>query len=136
MKHRSGRHFLQIPGPTNVPDRVLRAIDHATIDHRSQDFGELGRAVLAGLKPVFGTSGPVIILPSSGTGAWEAALVNTLSPGEAELMFETWHFATLWGVMYKEVAVETQVASGEFVDRVDPGRVAEKPPATKAHPVQ
>jgi alanine-glyoxylate transaminase/serine-glyoxylate transaminase/serine-pyruvate transaminase len=95
MKHRSGRHFLQIPGPTNVPDRVLRAIDHATIDHRSQDFGELGRAVLAGLKPVFGTTGPVIVLPSSGTGAWEAALVNTLSPGDAVLMFETGHFVTL-----------------------------------------
>src|SRR3977135_2819800 len=95
MTHRSGRHFLQIPGPTNVPDRGLRAIDHATIDHRSQDFGALGRAVLAGLKPVFGTSGPVIVLPSSGTGAWEAALVNTLSPGDAVLMFETGHFATI-----------------------------------------
>src|SRR5436309_5144232 len=105
MKHRSGRHFLQIPGPTNVPDRVLRAIDHATIDHRSQDFGELGRAVLAGLKPVFGTSGPVIVLPSSGTGAWEAALVNTLSPGDAVLMFETGHFATLWKKMAERLGV-------------------------------
>ena len=91
---RSGRHFLQIPGPTNVPDRVLRAIDQPTIDHRGPMFGQLGLAVLAALKPVFQTESPVIIFPSSGTGAWEAALVNTLSPGDRVLMVETGHFAS------------------------------------------
>src|SRR5713101_1048087 len=133
MKHRSGRHFLQIPGPTNVPDRVLRAIDHATIDHRSQDFGELGRAVLAGLKPVFGTSGPVIILPSSGTGAWEAALVNTLSPGDAVLMFETGHFATLWREMAKKLGLEAEFVAGDWRHGVDPAIVEERLAADKAH---
>ena len=82
----NGRHFLQIPGPTNVPDRVLRAIDNATIDHRGPTFQKLGQAVLEGLKPVFKTASPVIIFPASGTGAWEAALVNTLSAGDAVLM--------------------------------------------------
>ena len=89
----SGRHFLQIPGPTNVPDRVLRAIDNATIDHRGPEFGALGRRVLEGIKPIFGTKADVVIYPASGTGAWEAALVNTLSPGDRVLMFETGHFA-------------------------------------------
>src|SRR3546814_11620666 len=93
--HPSGRHFLQIPGPTNVPDRVLRAIHHATIDHRGPEFGALGRAVLQGMQWVFQTESPVVIYPSSGTGAWEAALVNTLSPGDRVLMAETGHFATL-----------------------------------------
>jgi len=94
--HPSGRHFLQIPGPTNVPDRVLRAIDQPTIDHRGPEFGALGRAVLEGAKHVFQTQAPVVIFPSSGTGAWEAALVNTLSPGDRVLMVETGHFASLW----------------------------------------
>ena len=85
MTHRSGRHFLQIPGPTNVPDRILRAMDYPTIDHRGPAFANLGKEVLAGLKPVFQTSGPVIIYPASGTGAWEAALVNLLSPGRSGL---------------------------------------------------
>src|SRR5262249_59086431 len=96
MAFKSGRHFLQIPGPTNVPDRVLRALAQPTIDHRGPEFAELGRDVLDGMQRVFQTSGPVIIYPSSGTGAWEAALVNTLSPGDRVLMFETGHFATLW----------------------------------------
>jgi alanine-glyoxylate transaminase/serine-glyoxylate transaminase/serine-pyruvate transaminase len=133
MKHRSGRHFLQIPGPTNVPDRVLRAIDHATIDHRSQDFGELGRAVLAGLKPVFGTTGPVIVLPSSGTGAWEAALVNTLSPGDAVLMFETGHFAMLWREMAKKLGLEAEFVAGDWRHGVDPATVEQHLAADKAH---
>src|ERR1700730_5318023 len=133
MKHRSGRHFLQIPGPTNVPDRVLRAIDHATIDHRSQDFGELGRSVLAGLKPVFGTSGPVIILPSSGPGAWEAALVNTLSPGDAVLMFETGHFAALWREMAKKLGLEAEFVAGDWRHGVDPAIVEERLAADTAH---
>src|SRR5882672_3740261 len=99
MPYRSGRHFLQIPGPTNVPDRVLRAIDKATMDHRGPEFGKLGLEILEGLKAVFQTQAPVVIYPASGTGAWEAALVNTLSPGDRVLMFETGHFATLWNKM-------------------------------------
>src|ERR1700745_258651 len=94
-----GRHYLQIPGPSPVPDRVLRAMDMPVIDHRSQEFAELGRAVLEGSQKIFQTSGPVIISPSSGTGAWEAAIVNTLSSGDKVLMVETGHFATLWQQM-------------------------------------
>src|SRR5574341_1291639 len=96
MVTRSGRHLLQIPGPTNVPERVLRAMSRPTIDHRGPEFSRLGREVLDGLQQVFRTSGPVVIYPSSGTGGWEAALVNTLSSGDKVLMFETGHFATLW----------------------------------------
>jgi alanine-glyoxylate transaminase / serine-glyoxylate transaminase / serine-pyruvate transaminase len=94
--HRSGRHFLQIPGPTNVPDRILRAIDQPTIDHRGPEFQGLASRILAELRMVFQTRGPVVIYPASGTGAWEAALVNTLSPGDTVLMSETGHFAALW----------------------------------------
>src|SRR5215470_4828385 len=96
MPLHTGRHFLQIPGPTNVPDRVLRAIDNATLDHRSAEFASLGMTVLDGIRRVFQTRHPVVIYPASGTGAWEAALVNTLSPGDRVLMYETGHFATLW----------------------------------------
>ncbi|HEY2495457.1 MAG TPA: aminotransferase class V-fold PLP-dependent enzyme [Candidatus Angelobacter sp.] len=92
----TGRHFLQIPGPTNVPDRVLRAMDRPIIDHRGPEFAQLGAEVLGGLKAVFKTSHPVIMYPSSGSGAWEAAIVNTLSPGDRVLMFETGHFSNLW----------------------------------------
>ena len=99
MSRSAGRHFLQIPGPTNVPDRVLRAIDAPTMDHRGPDFGALGKEVLSGMKKVFKTTGHVVIYPASGTGAWEAALVNTLSPGDKILMSETGHFATLWQKM-------------------------------------
>ncbi|MDW7747177.1 pyridoxal-phosphate-dependent aminotransferase family protein [Halomonas sp.] len=94
--HPSGRHFLQIPGPSPVPDRILRAMSLPTIDHRGPEFGALGRELLAKVKKVFKTDNPVIIYPASGTGAWEAALANTLSPGDEVLMFETGHFATLW----------------------------------------
>jgi alanine-glyoxylate transaminase/serine-glyoxylate transaminase/serine-pyruvate transaminase len=97
--NRAGRHFLQIPGPTNVPDRVLRAIDRPTIDHRGPDFGELGAEVLHNLRRIFQTEGPVVIYPASGTGAWEAALTNTLSPGDTVLMCRTGWFATLWQEM-------------------------------------
>ena len=92
----TGRHFLQIPGPTNVPDRVLRAMDRPVIDHRGPEFAQLGAEVLEGVKSIFKTSGPVVIYPSSGSGAWEAAIVNTLSPGDRVLMFETGHFSNLW----------------------------------------
>lgn len=96
MSAKSGRHFLQIPGPTNVPDRVLRAMDRPTIDHRGPEFARIAHDVLSGIKQIFKTDEPVLIFPSSGTGAWEAALVNTLSPGDRVLMFESGHFATLW----------------------------------------
>jgi alanine-glyoxylate transaminase/serine-glyoxylate transaminase/serine-pyruvate transaminase len=95
-QHPSGRHFLQIPGPSPVPDRILRAISLPTIDHRGPEFGALGLKLLAGLRQIFQTRHPVVIYPASGTGAWEAALVNTLSPGDALLMYETGHFAALW----------------------------------------
>src|SRR5262249_20089565 len=94
---RAGRHFLQIPGPTNIPDRLLRAMDRPTIDHRSAEFARLGRECLEGMKAIFKMSrGHVFIYPASGTGAWEAAIVNTFSSGERALMFETGHFASLW----------------------------------------
>ena len=96
MPYKSGRHFLQIPGPSNVPDRILRAIDNPTMDHRGPDFGIFSKGILDDLKKIFKTQGPVIIYPASGTGAWEAALVNTLSPGDKVLMSETGQFATLW----------------------------------------
>ena len=98
-KHSSGRHFLQIPGPSPVPDRILRAISLPTIDHRGPEFATLGKKVLAGLQAVFQTRHPVVIYPASGTGAWEAALVNVMSPGDTVLMYETGHFATLWQKM-------------------------------------
>ena len=97
--HPAGRHFLQIPGPSPVPDRILRAMSYPTIDHRGPEFGALGRQVLQGIRQVFQTEHPVVIYPASGTGAWEAALVNTLSPGDRVLMYETGHFARLWNKM-------------------------------------
>ncbi|WP_300273543.1 aminotransferase class V-fold PLP-dependent enzyme [Halomonas sp.] len=106
--HSSGRHFLQIPGPSPVPDRILRAISMPTINHRGPEFGALGRDVLDKVKKVFKTRNPVIIYPSSGTGAWEAALVNTLSPGDRVLMFETGHFATLWHKMARRLGLEPE----------------------------
>src|ERR1700743_493615 len=98
-QHHAGRHFLQIPGPTNVPDRVLRAIDNPTIDHRGPAFGRLGKEILSNLRAIFQTNGPVVIYPASGTGAWEAALTNTLSPGDTVLMCRTGWFASLWKEM-------------------------------------
>ena len=125
MSHRSGRHFLQIPGPTNVPDRVLRAIDAPTIDHRGPEFARLGLEVLEGLRGVFQTSGPVVVYPASGTGAWEAALVNTLSPGDRVLAFETGHFATLWRAMAERLGLEVQWVEGDWRHGADPERAAE-----------
>lgn len=118
-KHPSGRHFLQIPGPTNVPDRVLRAIDQPTIDHRGPEFGALGLAVLAGVKQVFQTQAPVVIFPSSGTGAWEAALVNTLSPGDRVLMVETGHFASLWQKLAGRLGLDVDYVAGDWRHPVD-----------------
>jgi alanine-glyoxylate transaminase / serine-glyoxylate transaminase / serine-pyruvate transaminase len=118
-----GRHFLQIPGPTNVPDRVLRAIDAPTIDHRGPAFAALGREVLAGAQWVFRTEGPVVIYPSSGTGAWEAALVNTLSPGERVLAFETGHFATLWRAMAERLGLDVEWVPGDWRHGAHPDTV-------------
>lgn len=112
--HPSGRHFLQIPGPTNVPDRVLRAIDNATIDHRGPEFGVIGKSVLAGMKKVFKTEADVVIYPASGTGAWEAALVNTLSPGDLVLMAETGHFAALWKKMAVRLGLKVEFLPGDW----------------------
>jgi len=126
MKRQSGRHFLQIPGPTNVPERVLRAIDHATVDHRGPEFQEMSKEVLAGLKRVFKTKNPVVIFPASGTGAWEAALVNTLSPGDRVLMFETGHFATLWLNMAKRLGLDPVFVPGDWRRGVDPAQVEAK----------
>ena len=106
--HPAGRHFLQIPGPSPVPDRILRAISYPTIDHRGPEFGELGLKILAGIKKIFKTQHPVVIYPASGTGAWEAALANTLSPGDAVLMYETGHFATLWKKMAEGLGLKTE----------------------------
>jgi alanine-glyoxylate transaminase/serine-glyoxylate transaminase/serine-pyruvate transaminase len=114
MTHRPGRHFLQIPGPSNVPESVLRAMDRAVIDHRGPEFAQLGRKVLAGLRDVFRTSGPVIVYPASGTGAWEAALVNTLSPGDRVLMAETGHFATLWRNLATRLGLEVEFLPGDW----------------------
>ncbi|MFC4521770.1 pyridoxal-phosphate-dependent aminotransferase family protein [Cupriavidus pinatubonensis] len=106
--HPAGRHFLQIPGPSPVPDRILRAISYPTIDHRGPEFGALGLKVLAGTRKIFKTEHPVVIYPASGTGAWEAALSNTLSPGDTVLMFETGHFATLWKKMAEKLGVRPE----------------------------
>ena len=123
MTFRAGRHFLQIPGPTNVPDRILRAIDRPTIDHRGPEFQALGREVLSGLKPIFDTQSPVVIYPASGTGAWEAALVNTLSPGDAVLMVETGQFATLWRELASRLGLEIEFIAGDWRQGADPARI-------------
>jgi alanine-glyoxylate transaminase/serine-glyoxylate transaminase/serine-pyruvate transaminase len=129
---RAGRHFLQIPGPTNVPDRVLRAIDFPTIDHRGPEFAELGKSVLAGLKRVFqSTQGEVVIYPASGTGAWEAALVNTLSPGDRVLMAETGHFATLWQKMAAKLGIEVEFIAGDWRRGADPEAIEQRLRADK-----
>jgi alanine-glyoxylate transaminase/serine-glyoxylate transaminase/serine-pyruvate transaminase len=121
LTRRAGRHFLQIPGPTNVPDRVLRAIDFPTMDHRGPEFAVLGKEVLAGMKRVFkSTQGEVVIYPASGTGAWEAALANTLSPGDRVLMYETGHFATLWQKMAAKLGLEVEFIASDWRRGADP----------------
>lgn len=132
----SGRHFLQIPGPSNVPDRILRAIGHPTIDHRGPEFKQLSEEVLLGSRRIFKTSGPVIIFPTSGTGAWEAALMNTLSPGEKVLMFETGHFATLWHNMARKYGLEVDFVSTNWRHGVDPQIVEDKLKADVEHKIK
>lgn len=135
MSHQ-GRHFLQIPGPSPVPDRVLRAMDMPVIDHRSAEFAELGKAVLQGCQTVFQTKGPVIIFPSSGTGAWEACIVNTLSPGDKVLMVETGHFATLWRQMAARWGIEVDFIPGDWRHGADPAALGAKLAADTAHAIK
>src|SRR6516225_2091479 len=123
MSHPSGRHFLQIPGPTNVPERVLRAMARPTIDHRGPEFARLGLELLALIKQVFQTKHSVVIFPSSGSGAWEAAMVNTLSPGDKVLMFETGQFAFLWQEMAGKLGLDVQFAPGDWRHGVDPDQL-------------
>ncbi|MEG9503110.1 MAG: aminotransferase class V-fold PLP-dependent enzyme [Methylorubrum extorquens] len=133
MTHRTGRHFLHIPGPSPVPERVLRAMDRQVIDHRGPDFGVLGREVLEGCRTIFRTKGPVVIYPGSGTGAWEAAIVNTLSSGDRVLMFETGHFATLWRQMAARWGIEVEFVPGDWRHGVDPALVEAKLAEDRSH---
>src|SRR5256885_1057611 len=119
----AGRHFLQIPGPTPVPDRILRAMDMPVIDHRGPEFGKLGRRVLDGIKTIFKCAGPVIIYPASGTGAWEAALANTMSPGDKMLMYETGHFASLWKAMAVKLGINPEFIGSDWRTGADPAKI-------------
>ena len=134
--HPSGRHFLQIPGPTNVPDRVLRAIDHPTIDHRGPEFAVLGKAVLAGVKRAFQTEHDVVIYPASGTGAWEAALVNTLSPGDRVLMAETGQFAALWKKLAERLALVVDFMPSDWRQGANPAEIEKRLRADAAYSIK
>ena len=136
MSYRAGRHFLQIPGPTNVPERVLRAMAQPTIDHRGPDFQALGRELLDGVREVFGTTRPVVIYPASGTGAWEAALVNVLSPGDRVLMFETGHFATLWKQIAERLGLDVEWVPGDWRRGVDPAQVEARLQEDRGHAIR
>jgi len=130
---KSGRHFLQIPGPTNTPDRILRAMHRAVIDHRGPDFAVLGESVLADIKGVFKTTNPVIIYPASGTGAWEAALVNVLAPGDAVLMYETGQFSTLWKNMAGKLGFDATFMQGDWRSGVNDAAIGAALAEDKAH---
>ena len=136
MTYRSGRHFLQIPGPTNVPDRVLRAIDMPTMDHRGPAFGKMGLEILEGLREVFQTGQPVVIFPASGTGAWEAALVNTLCAGDHVLMFETGQFAVLWSKMATRLGLKVEMVPTDWRRGVDPALMEAKLKEDRAHAIR
>jgi alanine-glyoxylate transaminase/serine-glyoxylate transaminase/serine-pyruvate transaminase len=132
----AGRHFLQIPGPTNVPDRVLRAIDRPTIDHRGPEFQVLGQEVLAGIRRIFKTRHPVVIYPASGTGAWEAALVNVLSPGDKVLMYESGHFASLWCKLARRLGLEIDLIPGDWRRGAEAAAIHERLAADKGHAIK
>jgi alanine-glyoxylate transaminase/serine-glyoxylate transaminase/serine-pyruvate transaminase len=136
MATRSGRHFLQIPGPTNVPDRILRAIALPTIDHRGPEFGRLGREVLEGMRRIFQTAGKVIVYPSSGTGCWEAALVNTLSPGDRVLMFDTGHFATLWRDVAVRLGLQVDFVPGDWRSGAAPEAIEARLVEDRGHAIR
>lgn len=131
-----GRHFLQVPGPSNVPERVARAISAPTIDHRGPEFAALTRELLPAVASVFRASGPVVVYPSSGTGAWEAAMVNTLSPGDRVLAFETGHFATLWQAMARDLGLEVEFVPGDWRHGADPQVVADRLAADTGHAIK
>ncbi len=132
----SGRHFLQIPGPTNVPDRVLSAMHRAVIDHRGPVFAKLGVEILEGLRPVFQTSGSVVVYPASGTGAWEAAIVNTLSAGDRVLMFETGHFSNLWRQLVERFAIQVEYVPGNWRRGVSADEVTARLSADSDHRIK
>jgi len=134
--HPAGRHFLQIPGPTNVPDGVLRAIDYPTIDHRGPEFAQLGKKVLSEIRTIFQTKNPVVIYSASGTGAWEAALVNTLSPGDRVLMVETGQFATLWKKMADALGLQAEFLAGDWRGGVDVAQVQAQLADDRAHAIK
>ena len=136
MSADAGRHFLQIPGPTNVPGRILRAIEKPTMDHRGPEFAHLGQEVLEGIREIFKTLGSVVIFPSSGTGAWEAALVNTLSPGDRVLMYETGHFATLWCNMARQLGLEVEFMEGDWRTGADAARIEARLAEDTAHSIK
>jgi alanine-glyoxylate transaminase/serine-glyoxylate transaminase/serine-pyruvate transaminase len=136
MATHTGRHFLQIPGPTNVPDRVLRAIDMPTIDHRGPEFAELGLHVLEACKTVFRTRNPVVIYPSSGTGAWEAAIVNALSPGDEVLMAETGHFASLWRALAERFKLVVDMIPGDWRHGASPEQIEARLAEDRAHRIK
>lgn len=135
-RYQPGRHFLQLPGPTNMPLRVAEAIARPTIDHRGPDFQALGKEVLRRIRPVFGTDGPVIIYPSSGTGAWEAALVNALSPGDHVLMYETGWFATLWSRLAARIGLVPELLRGDWRTPVDPDAIESRLRADTQHRIR
>ena len=132
----AGRHFLNIPGPTPVPDRILRAMDMPVIDHRGPEFGKLGRRVLDGIKTIFKCAGPVIIYPASGTGAWEAALINTMSPGDHVLMYETGHFASLWKTMAVKIGLQPEFIASDWRSGADPTKIEARLREDKAHEIK
>src|SRR5215207_2530347 len=133
---KAGRHFLQIPGPTPVPDRILRAMDTPVIDHRGPEFQKLAKRALDGIKTIFKTTNPVIIYTATGTGAWEAALVNTLSAGDKVLMVETGQFATLWKNMAQKLGLQPEFIPTDWRTGVDPGAIEARLREDKAHEIK
>jgi alanine-glyoxylate transaminase / serine-glyoxylate transaminase / serine-pyruvate transaminase len=136
MTIHTGRHFLQIPGPTNVPDRVLRAMDRPVIDHRGPEFARLGMEVLEALHSVFQTKGPVVIYPASGSGAWEASIVNTLSPGDRVLMYETGHFSNLWRDVAQRMGLQVDYLPGDWRHGVSPEAIEARLSEDKGHAIK
>ena len=132
----AGRHFLQIPGPSTVPDRILRAIDMPTIDHRGPAFADVGMRALSGMKTIFRTESPVIIYPASGTGAWEAALVNTMSAGDKLLMFETGHFATLWCELAGRLGLQPELLESDWRSGADADRIEQRLREDSGHEIK
>ena len=134
--YQAGRHFLQIPGPSNVPDSVLHAIAQPTIDHRGPDFPALTFRILEKLAQVFNTSSSIFIYPASGTGGWDCALMNTLSPGDKVLAFETGHFSTLWKNVAERLGLDVLWVPGDWRHGIDPAAVTEHLAADKSDSIK